>query len=450
MRKKVVVIGGNSAGMAAASRAKRLSPDLDITVIEASRFISYGICGVPYFVSGLVDRQDELVNFTPETLKKQRGIRARTGVKAHEILPGRRRVVCRDLSSGEKLDFEYDQLVIATGYRPTLPPIQGVDLQNVFTVSLLEHGAQMRRALDSGECQRAAIVGGGYVGLLMADALRSRGIEVYLFEQGRQLLPQIDEDMAELLKVELEKNGIQVHLNTRVAEFRGEKGTLQGICTGSELVPCDLALIDVGSAPNTELAVKSGLAIGQSGAIQADSNGLTSLHNVFAAGNCAETTNLVSGEPAFSLLATSAARQGRVVGENLAGMRSTYPGTLETSVEKVFGLGVGRTGLTYRQALENRFDADVVSIEGFDRAPYYPGGAKMHVKLVFGKPTGRLLGAQIVGSEAACKRIDTLAVALSCQLTLDEISQLDLAYSPPVGTLWDPIQIAANVGLRKL
>ncbi len=450
MSERVLVVGANAAGMTAASRAKRLDPRLEITVIDAGEFISYSICGLPYYLSGIVSEHSDLIRFTPEALEQQRGIRARTGLRADLVMAGKRALACTSLADGRSHELGFDRLVISTGYLPRHPEIEGTDLQGVLTVSRLEDGLRIRRAIDTGRCGRVAIVGGGYVGLMMAHGLRERGLEVVLFEQNAHLFDQIDGDMAELVEDELRRAGVELHLETRAERLVGRDGVFVAVQAGRERIEADLALIDVGILPNTRLAEESGLALGISGAVQVDERGMTSQPGIYAAGNCAETFHRVSGRPIFSGLGTSAARQGRVVGENLAGRRSAFPGTLETSIERVFELGISRTGLTSKQAWQHGFECDSVRIRSRDRAGYYPGSRPMDVKLIFERRSGRVLGGQIVSAPQAAKRIDTLVAALSSGMKLRDLAQLDLAYAPPMGTLWDPIQVAANVGLRKL
>lgn len=435
--------------MTAAGRAKRLDPDLRISVVEASPFISYSICGLPYYVSGVVGDHQDLVTFTPETLESERGIQARTGVRADQILTGKRTLACTELATGQSLEMEYDRLVICTGYTPRRPEIEGLDLRNVLTVSRLEHGIQIRELANRPGCRRVAVVGAGYVGLMMAHGLGMLGREVSLFDRSRHVFKQIDDDMAEVVEEELRRRGVRLFLDANIHRLAGRDGVFEAVEAGGERFEADLALIDVGVRPNVELAESSGVPLGMSGAVQVDDRGLTEMAGVYAAGNCAETRHLVSGRPIFSALGTTAAKQGRVVGENLAGRRSVFRGSLETSVEKVFDLGVGRTGLTLREAQKAGFDAKSVHVRGRHRASYYPGSAEMHVKLIFEKRTGRLLGGQIIGSEESAKRVDTLVAALTGRMTLEDLAQMDLAYAPPYGTLWDPIQIAANVALRR-
>lgn len=450
MGERIVVIGGNAAGMTAASRAKRLDPDLDITLLELSHFISYSICGLPYYVSRIVSSHDDLISFTAETLEAKRGIKARVRVRAEEICPSRRSILCTEADTGREFELEYDGAVIATGYVPQVPKIDGLDLDKVLTVSHLEHGIRIREEIDAHRCRKVAIVGAGYIGLMMAHGLRTLGLDVLVIDRNRHVFGQVDDDMAVHIEEELRRNGVQVMLETEVRKFVGQDGVFQGVELKGEVQPADLALVDVGILPNTELALRSGIPCGLSGAVEVDERGQTAVSGIYAAGNCAETVHQVSGRPIFSALGTTAAKQGRIVGENLAGLRAFFRGTLETSVEKVFDLAVARTGLTLREAQASGFDAHGVQISDWSRTRYYPGSRPMHVKLIFEKRSGRLLGGQMIGDDSAGKRIDTLVAALTARLTVHEIAQLDLGYAPPFGSLWDPIHIAANAAIKKL
>lgn len=450
-----MIIGGNAAGMTAASRARRVNPDLKITVLEASQFISYSICGTPYHLSGLVEDPAQLVTFTPESLLAERGIHARIRTRVEEIQPSRRLVVARELATGTEVEISYDRVVLATGYLPSSPAIEGAGLKGVFTISRLEDAVCLRSEIETRICRRAAVIGGGYIGLMMVHALHALGLQVLLFEKSDHVYRQIDPDMAEIIEEELQKKNISLHLSTAVRKLVGHQGRIQSVeiigkRAQRELFPVDLAIVDVGVVPNVRLALDSGIPCGISGAIEVDGRGQTNVSGVYAAGNCAETVHRVSGKKMFSTLGTTAARQGRVTGENIAGLRTVFPGTLETSLEKLFHLAIGRTGLTLQQSLEAGFDADSAMISGWSRSGYYPESTPIHLKLIFERRGGRALGAQIIGEDAAAKRIDTLATALTAGLTVEQIAQLDLAYAPPYGTLWDPIQIAAHQAKKKL
>ncbi len=326
MGESIVVIGGNAAGMTAASRAKRLDPNLEITLLEASPFISYSICGLPYYVSGMVGEHERLISFSPERLRTERGILSRTNVRVDEIYTGRSLVACTDLRSEKSFEIPYRKIVIATGYVPRVPDIDGLRLQNVFTVSRLEDGIRIRNAIKRNKLRRAVIVGGGYIGLMMAHALRTLGLEVLLVERNPHVFNQVDEEIAELIQEELRRNQIDLVLETRVRKLAGLNGAVQAVEVGPEVRPVGLAVIDVGIDPNTALAERSGIPCGMSGAIWVDERGQTRTGGVYAAGNCAQTVSQVSGQPIFSSLGTTAAKQGRVVGENLAGQTSIFRG----------------------------------------------------------------------------------------------------------------------------
>lgn len=449
MQERILVVGGNAAGMTAASRAKRLAPDLDITILEQSAYISYSICGVPFLLGWGDSQPSRLVSFDPTRLKAERDISALTRTRVEEILPARRRLLARRLESNDRLELDYEHLVLATGYLPRALDAKRAECENVFTISRLEDGLRLREFLEMRQVRSAAVVGAGYVGLMMTQALVQRGLEVQLWERSPQIFSSLDADMAEILADELQKRGVELHLNQQPRlEISGDR--VSAILSGNQRRAAEIVLLDIGIRPNTWLAERAGIACGMSGAIQVDEKGRTSQAGILAAGNCAETRNLITGRPIASTIGTVAAQQGRVVGETLAGLNSRYPGSLETSIEQVFELGVSRTGLTLRQALQHGFRAQSVRVEGRTRAPYHPASASTTIKLVFECPRGRVLGAQIIGQESSAKRIDTLVVAISQGLTLKQIAQLDLAYSPSYSTLWDPIQVAANVGLRKL
>jgi len=448
MPERIVVIGGNAAGMTVASRAKRLAPDLEITILEQGAFISYSICGVPFMLGWNDVDPSRLITFTPERLLSERSIAARTGVRVDEIQPGRRRLQAGNLATGESFHVDYDRLVIATGYLPRVLS-QNQQCDNLFTISRLEDGLRLRRYLENHPVRRAAVVGAGYVGLMMTQALTQQGISVELWDRQRQVFPALDEEMSERLGDFLQARGVVLRLGHPV-ELAISGSQVTEVASGRERQPVDVVLMDVGVRPNTQLAERAGIACGMSGAIEVDECGKTSMNGIYAAGNCAETRHLITGRPVFATTGTVAAQQGRVVGETLAGRRSRYRGTLETSIEQVFELGVARTGLTLRQALTHGFKADAVEISGRTRAAYHPESAGTRVRLVFQQPSGKLLGGQILGEESSAKRIDTLVVALTRGMTVADLAQLDLAYSPSYSTLWDPIQVAANVALRRL
>ncbi|HEX9726190.1 MAG TPA: FAD-dependent oxidoreductase [Vicinamibacteria bacterium] len=452
MGERHLVVGGNAAGMTAASRAKRLVPSLDITIIEASQHISYSICGLPYWLGGRVPRFEDLVYFTPDSLQNERGINARLLTRALEILPARRSVLVEDLRRGEKETLKYDKLLIATGYKPISLDIEGAEAEGVFTVSRIEDGAAIADWLGPGRAKQAVLVGAGYVGLEMAEALRERGVGVTIIEKANGIFPAIDPDMATLLQSELEARGVRVLTGRTVERITTRSdGLVQGVeLSGSRYhLPADLVLVDVGVEPRVDLVHGSDIRLGRSGAIAVSDRMETNVPMVYAAGNCAETVNMVTGRPTFAFLGTVAAKQGRVAGENMAGRLSHFRGAVGTTVVKVFGRVAARTGLATEEARREGFHVVDARVEGRFQASYF-GGEPGTIKILADSETRRLLGAQIVGSEMACLRIDVLATALAARMTVDEAAQLDLAYAPPVGTLWSPVLTAMNVLMRRL
>src|SRR3990172_1066585 len=400
MSDRILVVGGNAAGMTAASRAKRPDPSLSITILEAGTRIAYSICGLPFAIEGRVGFED-LVLFTPESLANQRGIEARVNREAIEIEPSRKRVVVLNRATGERESHPYDKLLLATGYRPLSPGIEGIDLKGVFTASRLEDGEAILSWISTGSARSAVILGGGYVGLELAEALVERGLEVTIVERSPAVLKSLDSDMARLVEEELERKGARV-LTGRVAKRIA--GTSSGrveaveLATGSLRLPADLVFVDVGVAPRVELAEKAGIRLGPSGAIAVSEQLETSIPSIYAAGNGAECTHLVTGRPMTIPLGTVASKQGRIAGENLAGRRTRFAGALGTSLVKVLGVTAAATGLSSEAAEREGFRSVAASIEGRFQASYFGSGAPAKVKEVAERGSGRLLGAQIVGS----------------------------------------------------
>jgi len=452
MSDRILVVGGNAAGMTAASRAKRLDPSLSVAILEAGPRIAYSICGLPFAVAGRVSFED-LVLFTPETLRNERGIEARVNREAVEILPSRKSVVALNRATGERESHPYDKLLLATGYRPLSPGIEGTDLKGVFTASRLEDGEAILSWISEASARRAVILGGGYVGLEISEALVERGLEVTVVERSPSLLSSLDPDMASLVEDELERRGARV-LTGRVAKRIA--GTSAGrveaveLATGSLRLPADLVFVDVGVAPRVELAEKAGIRLGPSGAIAVSEELETSIPSIYAAGNCAECTHLVTGRPMTIPLGTVAAKQGRIAGENLAGRRSRFAGALGTSLVKVLGVTAASTGLSSEAAERAGFRSVAAAIEGRFQARYFDSGASAKVKVIAERGSGRLLGAQIVGSAEGALRIDVLAAVITARMTIREAAQLDLAYAPPSGALWNPILVAMNALAREL
>jgi len=446
---KILIIGGNASGLTAASRAGRIDPRLSVTVVEKGPDISYSTCGIPYFLAKMV-RANDLISYTPESFEKERGIKVHNHTRVDEIAPSRKRVMGMRTDTGERVEFSYERLLIATGVKPRFPDIPGTNLKNVFTLTNLQDALRINEALD--KVQRVAIIGGGYVGLEMTECLHALGKAVHLYERESHVLPGMDADMAQIIEYELQRFGVRLSTSAKVLALVGGEGGVAGVkaASGLGIDPADMALLDTGVVPDVELARDAGIQIGVTGAISVNEYMETNVPGIFAAGNCAETFCVIRRRPVLNYIGTVAAKQGRVAGENMAARRTKFLGAIGTTVLKVFDLAVARTGLSSADAAEAGMPVVSARIEAVDRAAYYPAARKIWVKLIAERESMKLVGAQVAGYGDASKRIDVAATAITAGLRLDELAQLDLAYSPPYGNLWDPILIAAQSVLRKL
>lgn len=435
MAERMIVVGGDAAGMSAASQARRRRDraDLEIVAFERGHFTSYSACGIPYWVSGLVPERDQLVARTPAAFRDDFDIDVRTRHEVTAIDLDRREVVARDLDGGGEVRAGFDTLVYATGATPVQPEWARGEVAGVFGVQTLDDGAALLDWLEREPRPRhAVVVGGGYVGVEMAEALVHRGLTVQLVEQAAQPMATVDPDMGELVGEAMRQVGIGIRTGTTVTGLEERDGRIAAVVTDEGPVPADVVVLGLGVRPNTRLAEAAGLPLGPSGAIRVDRRmRVPGVPGVWAAGDCVESLHRVSGMPVHVPLGTHANKQGRVAGINIGGGYATFPGVIGTAVTKVCELEVGRTGLRERDATEAGFEFVTVTAESTNRAGYYPGAQKMTVKLIAERPSGRLLGAQIVGWSEAAKRIDALAVALWNGMTVDEMTALDLGYAPP-------------------
>ncbi|MGH8974518.1 MAG: FAD-dependent oxidoreductase [Acidimicrobiia bacterium] len=445
-RERLVVIGGDAAGMSAASEARRRRPveDLEIVAFERGRYTSYSACGIPYFIGDVVADSESLVARSPdEHRRREIDVRIRHEVTA--IDPEARCVTVRDLDSESESQQGYDQLMVATGAVPVRPDLPGADAAGIFGVQVLGDGLAIRRFLDAEDTPgRGVVVGGGYIGLEMAEALVQRGLEVALVDQAPQPMRTLDPDMGALVADGMRAIGVELHLGARVEGYEASGGRVRAVVTADGSVPADIVVLGIGVRPNTALATAGGIATGPSGGIVVDRRMRTPTAGVWAAGDCAEVHHRVSRRPAAIALGTHANKQGRVAGVNLGGGYATFPGVVGTAVTKVCGLEVARTGLSEAEAEAAGFAFESVTVGSTTRAGYFPGSARITTKLVAERRSGRLLGAQIVGAEGAAKRIDVLACALWNEMAVDEITNLDLGYAPPFSPVWDPVLIAAR------
>lgn len=446
MADRLVVIGGDAAGMSAAMQARRRQPYLEIVALERGSWTSYAACGIPYLVAGDVGALEDLVARSPQELRERARIDVRMRHEAMALDHGRRQIEVRDHQHGRTIQLGYDSLVVATGARPTRPPLPGIDLDHVKGVQTLDDAKVLLDHARSQRGRNVVVVGGGYIGLEMAEAFKRWGAAVTVVEGDRQLMGTLDADMAQRLVEPMEKMGIEVRLGSPVAGF--EPG--QVLLRAGERLEADLVVLGLGVTPNAELAAEAGVATGVRGALSVDRRQRTNLDGVYAAGDCCESWHLVSSRPIHVALGTVANKQGRVAGINLGGGYATFPGVVGTAITKVCTLEVARTGLTEVEADGAAIDAVAASIDATTRAPYMHDAEPMTVKLVAERGTGRLLGGQIIGGIGSAKRIDTVATALHARMRVDELVDLDLAYAPPFSSVWDPVAVAARVLADKI
>ncbi len=446
MPKRLIVIGGVAAGMSAAAKARRTGRDLDVIVYEKGSYISYAACGMPYLLAGDIHDYRELIVRTPQQMSKQ-GVQVHVRHEVTRIDPEGRTVIVRDLQSGTEFSQDYDKLVIATGARPAWLSIPGTNLDGIFGLRSLESGLAMQRFLADRKPRRAVIVGGGYIAVEMAETLRRLGLgATMVIRSGQVLRATLDDDMRALVENELGRHDVQMLTGTPLA-FEGES-QVSAVATEDGRLPCDIVLVGTGADPNAELAEVAGVALGHTGAIATDNAMCTNLPDVYAAGDCAEAWHLVTGQPAYIPLGSTANKQGRVAGENAAGGKATFGGIVGTMVVRCFDLAVASTGLTAAAARSAGFDVQETAIQAKDISHYFPAANDIHVKLVVDAGNDRLLGGQIVGKRGVAKRVDILATALYNQMTIADLQQLDLSYAPPFAPVWDPILVAANVAAK--
>jgi NADPH-dependent 2,4-dienoyl-CoA reductase/sulfur reductase-like enzyme len=433
---RLVILGGVAAGTKAASRARRLDPEMEITVYQEEPEPSISECGLPYLLSGVVDERDDLVARTPEQFA-EKGIEVIVCRRVERIDTTGKDLSVLDLNTGEAFEDTYDRLVIATGARAVLPPIPGAELEGVFKLRFLTDSDKIDGYIEERSPKKATIVGGGYIGLEVAENLCRLGMEVSLIEGEDRVALAYGPEVSENVEAELEANGVGVYTGEKVDEFTGE-GRVRGVKFGDRELETDLVIVGVGIRPNVE--------IGTTGAILVDSHMKTSVPNVWAAGDCVETTNLVSGRPTWVPLGDTANQMGRVAGTNAATGEETleFPGILGTGIFKVFDLGVGKTGLSEREAEDAGFEVVSAGLWAYDSAAYYPGAQKVFLKLIADRATGRLLGAESAGS-GADKLTDICAAALWGRLSYPDLVNIDLAYAPPYGPALSPVIQAATI-----
>ena len=446
-RERLVVVGADAGGMTSASQARkrRGAESLEIVALDRGRYASYSACGIPYWIGGLVGSVDALLARTVDEFRKQ-DIEVRLRQEAVGLDLDAGVVTVHDHETGGDYALGFDQLVLGTGAVPVRPDIAGFDAPGVYGVQTLDDGEAVRAAVAADGARRAVVVGGGYIGLEMAEAFVERGLEVTVVEAAPQPMSTLDPDVGALVAEAVRDLGITLHSDEQVTEIRtGAGGEAIGVVTAEREIPADVVVLGLGVRPNTALARDAGVKIGVTDGIVTDKQMRTASHrNVWAAGDCVQAVNRVSSVPVHVPLGTHANKQGRVVGINIGGGYATFPGVVGSAVTRVCSLEVARTGLREAEAEQAGLRFVSTLTESTTRAGYFPGARPITIKMIAEKRSGRLLGAQIVGQEGAAKRIDVLATAIWNEMTVEEVSGLDLSYAPPFAPVWDPVLIAAR------
>lgn len=447
--RRILIIGGVAAGPSAASKAARTNPDAKVILLEQSENISYGICEIPYFLAGEVSAGD-LVVHTAAGLEREKGVEVRILQRVEAVSPTRRSITVRELSGGRIYEERYDRLVIATGARPRALNLAGEQARNVFSVRALDAALALRSYLDTERPRCAVVIGGGYVGVEVAEALRLRGCEVTLLEQGGHILQPLDQAARTFAAGLLAAHGVRVLPQSRVVGLPADAtNRVTHVLTPGGTFPADLVVVATGLVPATELASSAGIRLGVHGGILTDQRQQTSVEGIFAAGDCCEYRDIITGRPVYAPLATNANRAGRIAGQNAAGGRGMFPGVLRSIALRIFEGQIVRLGLTAPEAGEAGFHTVTETITSRSRVASMPGSAPIGVTLTAERETGRMLGATLWGTEGAVLRSHALALALQHGLTLEQFRKTDFAYAPSFSPLWDPLLIAANA-LEKL
>ena len=442
MTKQILIVGGVAGGASAAARLRRLDETAQIVMFERGDYISFANCGLPYHIGGTIENRDDLLLQTPESFKKRFNVEVRTKNEVVRIDRGKKQVEVFNRNSGDNYIEEYDKLVLSPGAEPTKPPIDGIESDRIFTLRNVPDTDRINEFIDSHQSKRAVVVGGGYIGLEMAENLRDRGILVAVVEMLDQVMPLMDKEMASLLHGQLHQHNVALWLDDAVANFQQSDDRLTvGLKSGMQL-SCDFAILAIGVRPEVSLATKAGLEIGPCGGIKVNPSLQTSDPDIYAIGDAIEVQDFVLDKPVLIPLAGPANKQGRMVADNICGGNRRYTGTQGTAILKVFDLTAALTGASEKALAKTNMEYEKLYLHPANHVGYYPGARQMHIKLLFTKPEGKILGAQIVGSDGVDKRIDIFAVAIRAGMTVFDLQELELAYAPPYGSGKDAVNMA--------
>ena len=441
---KVIIVGGVAAGMSAAAKLKRANKEAQITVYEKSRHVSFGACGLPYFVGNFFEDSQKMIARTVEQFNAS-GITVNIEHEVLNVDTDNKCITVKNLLTGERFTDTYDKLMIATGASAIIPPINNVDLKHVYTLKSMEDGEALKHAMQNEALKRVAIVGAGFIGLEVVEAAKQYGKEVHVFQlNDRVLVDTFDKEITDLLEEELRTHDVHLHLSQTVTELVGDQAVTQ-IKTNDETFDVDIVVLTAGVRPNTSFLKDTKIEMLRNGALVIDHEGRTSIEDIYAAGDCASINHILKPEPANIPLATVANKMGRIIGENLAGAHHTFNGSLASACLKVMNLEAGRTGLSEQEAMNLGINYKTVFITDMNQTSYYPGQSKINVKLIYNADTKVILGGQIVGRKDAVQRVNVLATAIFAGLTTDQLAMLDLCYAPPFARTWDVLNIAGSV-----
>lgn len=446
-KKKLIVIGGDAAGMSGASQVKRLKPAWEVMVFEKTGFISYAACGMPYYLGGLIPDKEQLIELKPEEAIAKRGIDVKLWHEVIKISPRDKKVIVRTKRGEREEDF--DMLLIATGSLPQTSGIKFNQSERVFVLKNLYDMEKIDTFIKKNPAGKCAVIGGGYIGLEMAEAFKARGLETHLIHRREDLSRTFEVEVSDLIKEEMSQRGVVLNLETSIEEIRDE-GENVVVSTDKDDYNYDFVFLGLGTIPASRLASECGIELGVKGTIKVNKYLQTNFEHIYAAGDCVQTMHMLSKEPVYVPLALKANKEGMIAGMNIAGIKTPFHGVLGTAIMKCFSLGVARTGLTYEEAVRNSFNPVKIILNSRNRARYYPDSENLFSMIIAEKGTGLVLGAQLAGPLDAVKRIDVYATAIYNGMTLDDVFNLDLAYAPPFAPVYDPVLLAARVGRKSI
>jgi NADPH-dependent 2,4-dienoyl-CoA reductase/sulfur reductase-like enzyme/rhodanese-related sulfurtransferase len=445
MAKRILIVGGVAGGASAAARLRRLDETAEIIIFERGDYISFANCGLPYYIGGEIENRDDLLLQTPESFKKRFNIEVRVCNEVRGIDSGKKQISVKNLGTGRTYTESYDKLILSPGAEPARPPIPGIDSERIFTLRNVPDTDLINDFIDQHKPKRAVIVGAGYIGLEMAENLRRRGMLVAIVEMVDQVLPVMDKEMAAFIQQELHKHNVALWLNDAVANFMPSDSRLMvGLKSGMEL-SCEMVILAMGVRPEVDLARQAKLQIGTTGGIKVNKQLQTSDPDIYAIGDAIEVRDFALDNPTLIPLAGPANKQGRMVADNICGRTRQYNGTQGTSILKVFDLTVAMTGASEKALAKTNIEYEKLYIHPANHVSYYPGAEQMHIKLLFSRPEGKILGAQIVGFHGVDRRIDIFAVAIRAGLTVFDLQEMELAYAPPYGSGKDAVNMAGFV-----